>query len=168
MSLWRLPPILIIHLKRFQFTQYSRRKLRNLVVFPINGFDISRIVATDTEAPNAAHNVADGRSESLYDLYAVVHHLGALSAGHYVASVRSSPLGAAGPSKWKCYNDAQVTDISEDDVVDPSAYILFYIRRDIGGLKLEDVWDITQKDTTQLTEEQIDRMIKQRERCTVS
>ncbi|CAM9931480.1 unnamed protein product, partial [Choristocarpus tenellus] len=31
MDIWRLPPILVIHLKRFQYTAYSRRKLRNLV-----------------------------------------------------------------------------------------------------------------------------------------
>ncbi|CAN0074846.1 unnamed protein product [Discosporangium mesarthrocarpum] len=31
MDIWRLPPILVIHLKRFQYTTYSRRKLRNLV-----------------------------------------------------------------------------------------------------------------------------------------
>lgn len=31
MDVWRLPPILAIQLKRFQYTQYSRRKLRNNV-----------------------------------------------------------------------------------------------------------------------------------------
>jgi Ubiquitin carboxyl-terminal hydrolase len=44
---------------------------------------------------------ADG---SLYDLYAVVHHLGALSAGHYVASVKSHTTG-----RWHYFNDNQVT-----------------------------------------------------------
>ena len=51
MSLWRLPPIVIIHLKRFQFTQHMRRKLRDLVVFPIEGLDLSRIVASDNAVP---------------------------------------------------------------------------------------------------------------------
>jgi ubiquitin C-terminal hydrolase len=41
---------------------------------------------------------------SLYDLYAVVHHLGALSAGHYVASVKSHTTG-----RWHYFNDNQVT-----------------------------------------------------------
>ena len=44
-----------------------------------------------------------GRGGSLYDLYAVVHHLGALSSGHYVASVKSQPSG-----KWHYFNDDQV------------------------------------------------------------
>jgi hypothetical protein len=30
-ALWRLPPVLIIQLKRFQFNNYSRRKLTNFV-----------------------------------------------------------------------------------------------------------------------------------------
>lgn len=44
-----------------------------------------------------------GRGGSLYDLYAVVHHLGALSSGHYVASVKSPSA-----SKWHYFNDNQV------------------------------------------------------------
>jgi hypothetical protein len=42
------PPVVIIHLKRFQFTQHMRRKLRDLVVFPLEGFDLSRIMAPDS------------------------------------------------------------------------------------------------------------------------
>ena len=49
MSLWRLPPVVIIHLKRFLFTQHMRRKLRDLVVFPIEGLDLSRIMAQESE-----------------------------------------------------------------------------------------------------------------------
>ena len=47
MSLWRLPPVVIIHLKRFQFTQHTRRKLRDFVHFPVEGLDLSRIMAVD-------------------------------------------------------------------------------------------------------------------------
>ena len=35
MDLYRTPPILVIQLKRFQYNQFSRRKLNNLVTFPI-------------------------------------------------------------------------------------------------------------------------------------
>lgn len=35
MDLYRLPPLLVIQLKRFQFNQFSRRKLYNLVMFPV-------------------------------------------------------------------------------------------------------------------------------------
>ena len=36
---------MIFHLKRFQFTQHMRRKLRDFVHFPIEGLDFSRLFA---------------------------------------------------------------------------------------------------------------------------
>ena len=44
-ALWRLPPVLVVHLKRFQFDQTSRRKLTNKVDFPLEGLDLSRYLA---------------------------------------------------------------------------------------------------------------------------
>ena len=86
---------MIIHLKRFQFTQHMRRKLREMVIFPVEGLDFSRIIASDEEHQSSgstnktnkeskANNffrpdLHDGRTESLYDLYGVVHHQGALT-----------------------------------------------------------------------------------------
>merc|ERR1712194_771664 len=105
----------------------------------------------------------DGRSESLYDLYAVVHHQGALSGGHYVASLRSEI-----DNSWRLFNDAQVYDISSREIVDATAYILFYIRRDVKKVELSDFWDTTNRDGQGLTEEQIDKLVKHRERCVVS
>jgi ubiquitin C-terminal hydrolase len=238
MNLWRVPPILIIHLKRFQFTQHFRRKLRNMVVFPTDGLDISHIIAAsnDGDGDGQANDMdmentgdsgsndndndnnpfkaangdkhdradadggddgddstarsqssssqtsanddgspqhqqqeskwvghSDGRSESLYDLYAVVHHLGALTGGHYVASVRTNTDG-----KWKLFNDALVTEISSRDIIDASAYILFYVRRDVKNAPLSDLWDVTSRAGEGLTEEQIDKLVRQRERCVVS
>jgi ubiquitin C-terminal hydrolase len=184
---------MIIHLKRFQFTQHFRRKLRNMVVFPIEGLDLSRIVAAEDKCSSdasVAHNLSckifdddkvkymsiqenatcrnnseDSRSpETLYDLYAVVHHLGALTGGHYVASVRSEKDG-----KWRIFNDAQVTEVCSKDIVDASAYILFYLRRDMKNVALEDVWDITSRVGEGVTEDQIDKLVKQRsDRCIVS
>jgi Ubiquitin carboxyl-terminal hydrolase len=232
MSLWRLPPIVIIHLKRFQFTQHMRRKLRDLVVFPMEGLDLSRIIASDprdasstaegssyadppkkkkgkgkkgkqssvngstkaapsspapkssayleepsddggcaTEATTSSQFITDddGRSEMLYDLYGVVHHQGALSGGHYVASLKSEIDG-----QWRLFNDAQIYEIHSRDVVDSSAYILFYIRRDMKNARLSDYWDTTAREGEGMSEEELERMLKgQRsagasERCVIS
>ena len=198
MSLWRLPPVMIIHLKRFQFTQHMKRKLRNLVVFPTEGLDFSRIIASDDENENSEEkkeakdestsnavsndekedevnsensdsgvnelpSTSDGRSESLYDLYGVVHHQGALSTGHYVASLRSEIDG-----KWRLFNDAQVYELASKEVVDSSAYILFYVRRDAKSAELSDFWDTSSRVGEGLTEDQIDKLTKQRERCSLS
>eukprot|EP00547_Thalassionema_nitzschioides_P000707 CAMPEP_0194214510 /NCGR_PEP_ID=MMETSP0156-20130528/15726_1 /TAXON_ID=33649 /ORGANISM="Thalassionema nitzschioides, Strain L26-B" /LENGTH=1589 /DNA_ID=CAMNT_0038942779 /DNA_START=645 /DNA_END=5414 /DNA_ORIENTATION=+ len=217
MSLWRLPPVVIIHLKRFQFTQHMRRKLRDLVVFPLEGLDLSRILAPDSaaatsrenrttdigshtdgddtaatepsgddpleETPNqngtylcdeedysddedpmsTSHN--SGRCGAmLYDLYAVVHHQGALSGGHYVASLKSDIDG-----QWRLFNDAQVYEIHSRDVVDSSAYILFYIRRDVQDSRLQDFWDIRSRAGKGLTEEEVENLMKGRsDRCVIS
>lgn len=63
--------MLIVQLKRFQFDQYSRRKLNNHIDFPFEGLDLFDYLATsrkrglstvslpDTgaEGPNAAHGM---------------------------------------------------------------------------------------------------------------
>eukprot|EP00611_Tribonema_gayanum_P003002 TRINITY_DN12329_c0_g1_i2.p1 TRINITY_DN12329_c0_g1~~TRINITY_DN12329_c0_g1_i2.p1 ORF type:complete len:510 (-),score=172.92 TRINITY_DN12329_c0_g1_i2:141-1670(-) len=87
--------------------------------------------AAGGEAGGAAQGSDDG---SLYDLYAVVHHLGALSAGHYVASVKSQSDG-----RWHYFNDHQVSEMPENELVSQTAYILFYARRNIGSLKLAEM-----------------------------
>lgn len=174
MSLWRLPPIMIIHLNRFQFTPTLRRKLRDLVVFPTEGLDLSRIMAPqsvgvarpDTENGTRESSGDDpkdgGRSEMLYDLYGVIHHQGALSGGHYVASIKSEIDG-----QWRLFNDAQIYEIHARDVVDPTAYILFYIRRDVAKAKLSDFWDV--QEGSNLSDEDMDQLLKGRsDRCVIS
>ena len=177
MSLWRLPPVMIIHLKRFQFTQTMRRKLRELVVFPTEGLDLSRIMAPSSSVPkeNGSKHASgggdtseelkdDGRSEMLYDLYGVVHHQGALSGGHYVASIKSEIDG-----QWRLFNDAQIYEIHARDVVDPSAYILFYIRRDVATkAELSDYWDV--REGNGFTDEDMDQLLQKgrSDRCVIS
>jgi ubiquitin carboxyl-terminal hydrolase 4/11/15 len=182
MSIWRLPPVMIIHLKRFQFTTHMRRKLRDLVVFPVEGLDLSRIMALDSATPHPEADKQngeakeagigcssiseelkdDGRSEMLYDLYGVIHHQGALSGGHYVASLKSEIDG-----QWRLFNDAQIYEIHARDVVDPSAYILFYIRRDVAEAQLSDYWDVREGGFS----EEVDKLLKEggrSDRCLIS
>jgi len=193
MSLWRLPPVVIIQFKRFQFTQHMKRKLRDFVQFPVEGLDLSRIMATDgtkktvkitdvsqtnvdeekdevlsggvDEGDSSSQmNGDNGRGEKLYDLYGVVHHQGALSGGHYVASLKSDVDG-----QWRLFNDAQVYEIHSKDVVDSSAYILFYMRRDVADQKLSDFWDVRKRVGEGLTEEEMNELIKGRsDKCVVS
>lgn len=182
MTLWRLPPILVIHLKRFQFTQTMRRKLRDLVVFPLEGLDVSKISAPDgrmskglgkvgiselsgdsttgTEASSTTSSGV-GSPDSLYDLYGVIHHQGALSGGHYVASIKSETDG-----QWRLFNDAQIYEIHARDVVDSSAYILFYIRRDVSKTSLPDLWDVPKE--SNLSEEEVDQLLNSKsDRCVI-
>jgi ubiquitin C-terminal hydrolase len=73
-DLWKVPQILVIHLKRFQYSRFSRDKLNTLVEFPLEGLDLSEIVLSKQEKP-------------VYDLFAVSHHSGGLGGGHYTAYV---------------------------------------------------------------------------------
>ena len=167
---------MIIHLKRFQFTQHMRRKLRDFVHFPIEGLDFSRLFAdnhpskgdgikpeNDSNSSSRKTDNNEGRSESLYDLYAVVHHQGALSGGHYVASLKSEVDG-----QWRLSNDAQIYNISSKDVLDSSAYILFYVRRDVKGASLQNFWNTDIRAGEGMTEEEAKKIMKERDRCVIS
>jgi ubiquitin carboxyl-terminal hydrolase 4/11/15 len=171
--------VIIITLKRFQFTERMRRKLRDFVHFPVEGLDLSRMLASDKngndisndgtkqndmEAESTLHpDKHCGRQESLYDLYAVIHHQGALAGGHYVASLKSDIDG-----EWRLFNDASIYEVSSKDVVDASAYMLFYVRRDVKNANLQDFWDTKPREGEGMTEEEVEKMMKQKDRCTIS
>ncbi|KAH8826351.1 hypothetical protein DL96DRAFT_1697243 [Flagelloscypha sp. PMI_526] len=71
LCLTRLPPILVIHLKRFEPCYRVSGKINNFVDFPLNGLDL-----TDKEDPRV--QVPPYK----YDLYAVTNHDGTLTNGH--------------------------------------------------------------------------------------
>jgi hypothetical protein len=57
--LWRLPPVLIVQLKRFQFDRTSRKKLNNRIDFPLEDLDLkdylapSRLSGTSSSSSSA-------------------------------------------------------------------------------------------------------------------
>eukprot|EP00761_Pharyngomonas_kirbyi_P012405 gb/GECH01012432.1/.p1 GENE.gb/GECH01012432.1/~~gb/GECH01012432.1/.p1 ORF type:complete len:861 (+),score=178.12 gb/GECH01012432.1/:1-2583(+) len=108
-DLWKLPDILVVHLKRFQYSRYNRSKLATFVDFPIEGLDLTCFEEDDPV---------------IYDLYAVSNHSGGLGGGHYTAYVKNSKNG-----KWFLFNDSSVSPASEDHIKSNSAYVLFYQRR---------------------------------------
>ncbi|XP_063098066.1 ubiquitin carboxyl-terminal hydrolase 43 isoform X3 [Cavia porcellus] len=135
LSLWTLPDILIIHLKRFCQVGERRNKLSTLIKFPLSGLDM---------APHVAQRSTSGKPlpgpwpswkqpaslpttyplDFLYDLYAVCNHHGSLQGGHYTAYCRNSLDG-----QWYSYDDSTVEPIREDEVNTRGAYILFYQKR---------------------------------------
>lgn len=44
-DIWKLPPILIVHLKRFEFTKSRAGKIKDLVEFPLTNLDIKPYVS---------------------------------------------------------------------------------------------------------------------------
>jgi ubiquitin carboxyl-terminal hydrolase 4/11/15 len=113
-KLRELPDVLIIHLKRFTS---PRNKINYHVVFPIRGLDMSKYMAVSD---------AEGRAP-VYDLFAVCNHAGRMASGHYTAYTKRP--SSNGQEEWYIFDDTYVGKIDEKEVVNPNAYILFYMRR---------------------------------------
>ncbi|XP_072548965.1 ubiquitin carboxyl-terminal hydrolase 43 [Salminus brasiliensis] len=133
MSLWTLPDILILHLKRFRQVGERRNKLSTLVRFPLTALDMAphmvkrsnftRLPTGWKHQPQRAE-MAQQAQDFLYDLYAVCNHHGGMHGGHYTAYCRNSVDG-----QWYGYDDSSVEPVPEGEVCTRGAYILFYQRR---------------------------------------
>ena len=119
LDLWRLPPVLIFHIKRFSYQGPFRDKIDQTVDFPIEGFDMADFVSGERLRQQ-------NNASSIYDLFAVSNHYGNLSGGHYKALGRAEASG-----QWHEFDDSRVTPISKDFIIKErsAAYILFYKRR---------------------------------------
>ena len=82
-----MPPILLIHLKRFSFRGIFSDRIDTNIHFPLYGLDLQSYLPPD---PQKA-----GSGSTIYDCYAVSQHFGTLSSGHYTALVRALLLRAA-------------------------------------------------------------------------
>eukprot|EP00755_Sulcionema_specki_P025915 Sspe_Gene.84414::Locus_55421_Transcript_1_1_Confidence_1.000_Length_4414::g.84414::m.84414/K11837/USP6_32; ubiquitin carboxyl-terminal hydrolase 6/32 len=137
MRLWACPPLLIIQLKRFEWTAGGGQKLRTLVHFPIDGLDLRRYLATpvgDVVNTPYGDNELLSREHTQYTLTGVINHEGSGTAwGHYTALVRNA-------GRWWLMNDSMVSPCDESKVVSDKAYLLFYTRTDIAEKSLESVW----------------------------
>ncbi|XP_067639372.1 ubiquitin carboxyl-terminal hydrolase Usp2 isoform X2 [Eurosta solidaginis] len=110
-SIQRFPKYLVIHLKRFSETRWS--KLSNIVEFP-----------TSERELNMGPYGSNPNMNIYYSLYAISNHMGSTAGGHYVALCKH-PVSR----KWHEFNDNIVSDtLSENNLVSSSAYILFYER----------------------------------------
>ncbi|XP_059342094.1 ubiquitin carboxyl-terminal hydrolase 43 [Ammospiza nelsoni] len=139
LSLWTLPDILIIHLKRFRQVAEQRHKLTTLVRFPLRGLDMAPHVAQRGQPggqllgrwvpwqPTLCLPPGCPR-DHLYDLYAVCNHHGSMQGGHYTAFCCNALDG-----RWYSYDDSRVEWVREAEVSTRSAYILFYQRRRAAG-----------------------------------
>jgi hypothetical protein len=153
----------------------------------------NEVIITEEQGEEGEEGVSEEPLCSKYDLYSVIHHIGALGGGHYVNTVRfparalnnqnnsqtntnqslankimtsfgissassssavitdqensnnnnnnneesdNPTLGNNNPNpyRWFNFNDnicSEITDLS--DIASPSAYVLFYLRKDLEG-----------------------------------
>ncbi|KAL0938746.1 ubiquitin carboxyl-terminal hydrolase [Colletotrichum truncatum] len=118
MKIKRLPKVLALHLKRFKYTEdYSRlQKLFHRVVYPYH----LRMFNTTDDAEDP---------DRLYELYAVVVHIGGNAYhGHYVSVIKTKDRG------WVLFDDEMVEPVDKHFVRNffgdkpgmACAYVLFY------------------------------------------
>ncbi|XP_056359468.1 ubiquitin carboxyl-terminal hydrolase 31 [Oenanthe melanoleuca] len=134
LSLWTLPDVLIIHLKRFRQEGDRRMKLQNMVKFPLSGLDMTPHVVKRSQSSwslpshwspwRKPYGLGRDPEDYIYDLYAVCNHHGTMQGGHYTAYCKNSVDG-----QWYCFDDSEVQQLSESEVCKQTAYILFYQRR---------------------------------------
>ncbi|XP_065865564.1 ubiquitin carboxyl-terminal hydrolase 8 isoform X2 [Euphorbia lathyris] len=111
LDLWRLPEILVIHLKRFSYTRYMKNKLEAYVDFPVDDLDLSTYIS-----------YKNGELSHCYMLYAISNHYGSMGGGHYTAFVHH------GGDRWYDFDDSQVHPIGQENIKTSAAYVLFYRR----------------------------------------
>mmetsp|Transcript_11358 Transcript_11358/g.34759 ORF Transcript_11358/g.34759 Transcript_11358/m.34759 type:complete len:1181 (+) Transcript_11358:85-3627(+) len=135
----RLPPVLQLHLKRFEydFVRDMNVKINDRFEFPAE-LDLNKYVE-------------NSNGSEIYLLHSVLVHVGDVHAGHYFVFIRPY----AENKQWYKFDDENVTRVSERDAIEDNfgsptprklsnAYMLQYIRKDsihtiLKQVKSEDV-----------------------------
>ncbi|KAF2835971.1 ubiquitin carboxyl-terminal hydrolase 2 [Patellaria atrata CBS 101060] len=129
LSIRRLPPVLSIHLKRFEHAK-TATKLNTKLSFPIH-LDMHPY----TTAVLAPKQVAKDRAipsphppSTTYELSSVIVHKGNLDSGHYVGYCKEG-------GDWFLFDDSKVVLVEEREVLKADAYLLFYVVREFDGAR---------------------------------
>ena len=161
LDLWRLPEVLMVHLKRFvAIRDNPSEKIDTKVDFPLEGFDLGKFMPVseggtkgtamlggdggdtdmlekDSSLPSSVTGDAtEAAPPPVYDLYAVSNHIGELGGGHYTAFCRMP----GDQQQWYTFDDNIVSEMNAQDVNSSDAYVLFYIRRGVAdAVKVNDL-----------------------------
>ncbi|CAJ0591137.1 unnamed protein product [Cylicocyclus nassatus] len=111
-KLWSLPPVVVVHLKRFSMENGDYAKNTMPVDFDPSRLDLSEYLHENS--PEIAEP---------YRLYAVTNHYGRLNSGHYTALVCHSTTG-----DWLKFDDESVSSSSANGINTSEAYMLYYKR----------------------------------------
>lgn len=111
--IWYTPKTLIIHLKRFKYTDTGCKKINTNVSYPFV-LDISKYVSPYK------------RQNDKYALTSVIHHYGQFGGGHYTAFSNVDNVG------WLEFNDSSVSKINNTHLnqimLTHDSYVLFYVK----------------------------------------
>lgn len=120
-QLWKVPDVLVVHLKRFSNSRSLRDKIDAMVEFPVEGLDLSQRVGErqfgvefekeigSLEGTGLEHVTAE---PVIYDLFAVDEHMGGLGGGHYRAYALNQE-----DQQWYHFDDSHVSKASPEDAI---------------------------------------------------
>ncbi|KAJ3013819.1 UNVERIFIED_CONTAM: Ubiquitin carboxyl-terminal hydrolase 21 [Siphonaria sp. JEL0065] len=113
LQIYKCPEVLVLHLKRFTYSRYTRDKIETSVKFPLKRLSLESIM---TQTPGHDQIV-------YYDLFGISNHMGGLGGGHYIAHTKNWDTGL-----WYEKNDGVVTQVDEGRIesLDRSSYVLFF------------------------------------------
>ncbi|XP_037705192.1 ubiquitin carboxyl-terminal hydrolase 16-like [Choloepus didactylus] len=134
-----VPPVLTLHLKRFQQAGFNLRKINKHIKFP-------EILDLAPFCTLKCKNVAEEKTRVLYSLYGVVEHSGTMRSGHYTAYAKARTANSqlsnlvlhgdipqdfemeSTKGQWFHISDTHVQAVPTSKVLNSQAYLLFYER----------------------------------------
>ena len=130
-DLWTLPPILIVHLKRFKHHQVHQFHNNNSYTRTTRGHyghqTRSRVTKLnkkiDFPFKNWKPSLKRNGNDPSYDLYAVSNHFGGYGRGHYTSFAMNRI-----DDEWYEFNDSLTKKVDESHIQrnNDAAYVLFY------------------------------------------
>lgn len=150
MTLYRVPPVVPIHLKRFThsktLSQSSKvdSRIRFALTLDLAPYFTSAIkkkkkagAAAATEIKSETNGDAQKKdaaeepdpeadvsvTEPIYELNSVIVHKGKIDNGHYISYSRQG-------TEWFRFDDSMVVQVSEKEVLNAEAYMLFYVAKE--------------------------------------
>lgn len=126
LSIKQLPPVLAIHLKRFEHSRSNSTKLETKVKFPLqlNLYPYTaehKSSKTTKSSPKPSNANINSPSEiATYELASVIVHKGKIDSGHYVSYSREG-------NDWFLFDDSKVVLVGEAEVLAAEAYLMFYM-----------------------------------------
>mmetsp|Transcript_112625 Transcript_112625/g.223959 ORF Transcript_112625/g.223959 Transcript_112625/m.223959 type:complete len:659 (-) Transcript_112625:211-2187(-) len=119
MEIYKLPPVIILHLKRNSYNkEVGLTKINARIELP------ERTV--DEPVNLEMYTVSRQKGEAMYDIIGIVNHHGeAANSGHYTAHCLHCV-----ECKWYCFDDRTVTKLAiNEEWLPEQAYILFLMKR---------------------------------------
>lgn len=111
----RFSPVVAIQLKRFEhnLANDTLSKIETAVKTPLF-LNLTKYSADY----DPKHDIA---GDKVFELFAVVSHIGSVNTGHYIVLIKN------GNGQWFKFDDSVISLVTQEEVTNTTAYLLFYI-----------------------------------------